>query len=178
MDGGNSKQFPGNDVTTRKADETSQKLDEMHHVSTYTSTCGGMRRRLALGGGRCGASVYVSDPGLLPRQVAFFEQHVLPGGRDSRVLGLVEDDLWLGRRAERLALVLIRIAGVAGVVAVSGPTRLVAALRVPAETVRARVMFLAIHKPVSQPFFFVFFSRWSWKIEAENTIGCIWITFQ
>lgn len=77
--------------------ETSQKLDEMHHVSTYTSTCSGMRRRLALGCRGRGAGVRVPGPRFLPRQITLFEQHVLTGCRDPRVLVLVEDNLGLGR---------------------------------------------------------------------------------
>lgn len=69
----------------------------MHHVSTYTSTCGGMRRRLALGGRGSRAGVRVSGPGFLPRQITLFKQHILTGCRDPRVLVLVKDNLGLGR---------------------------------------------------------------------------------
>lgn len=123
-----------------------------------------MRRRLALGGRGRRAGVGVPGPRLLLRQVALFEQHVLPGRRDPRVLVLVEDDLRLRRRAGRLVLVPRRATGVRAAIATSGPTRLVpAALPVPVKAVRARVILLALHEPVSQSFFFVLFAGWSCK---------------
>lgn len=85
--------FAGYHAAIGKADETSQKLDEIRHVSIYTSTCGGMRRRLALGGRGCRAGVRVPSPRLLLRQITLFEQHILPRCRDPRVLILVEDNL-------------------------------------------------------------------------------------
>lgn len=56
-----------------------------------------MRRRLALGGRGSRAGVRVSGPGFLPRQITLFEQHILTGCRDPRVLVLVKDNLGLGR---------------------------------------------------------------------------------
>lgn len=104
----------------------------MHYASTYTSTCGGMRSRLALGGRRRGAGARVPSPRLLPRQVALLEEHVLPRGRDPRVLVLVEDDLRLRRRTGRLILVgAMYGASVAATAAASDSPRLVAVLPVP-----------------------------------------------
>lgn len=142
----------------------------MHYASTYTSTCGGMRSRLALGGRRRGAGARVPSPRLLPRQVALLEEHVLPRGRDPRVLVLVEDDLRLRRRTGRLILVgAMYGASVAATAAASDSPRLVAVLPVPIEAVRARVILLVLHVSVSQSLFLIFLTGWSCEQAVRET---------
>lgn len=131
---------------------------------------------MTLSGRRRGAGARVAaSPRFLAREIAFFEEDILPRRRDPRVLVLVEDDLGLRRRARALVPVGSRAAAgiaaraAAGASGTTGAPWLVSALSISIEGVRVRLLVLTLHVvALSQAVLLVFLTGRSCRSEESK----------